>query len=392
MEKVLYSEVLAVCIGVLIIIWHNDIKKSRGPLLKGQRIFRMLLWVNVGAMLCDIIQVNYNGTMFWYSNLIENISIFIYYLLHPAAGYLFALYVDYELYPDNERFRKVFPFYTIPEVINLIICVSSAWTGWQYVIDENNCYQRGNLFYVPTVITFGYILWSFIMILYWRQHSRIDGRMQREIFTRLIIFPVMPWVGAVIQAVVPGSAITFPCTTLAMLFNYITIQDSQLGRDHLTGLYNRGQLEMFMNNQLRNVKKDQMFFIIMLDMDEFKQINDNYGHVIGDDALVHAAKILRESCKRREDYVARLGGDEFVIIGQCKDKSAVEKIVTRLQNAAKAFNDSDKKVYKLSFSAGYTIYDGTSPATLDTLITEADQRMYEAKKAKKQLMQKDESA
>ena len=384
MEKVIYSELLGVCICVLAIIWHNDVKKSRGPLLKGQQIFRILLWTSIIAMFSDIIQVVYNGTGFWYSNMIENISIFLYYLFHPVAAYLFALYVEFELYPDNERFRKVFWYYTIPEILNIIMSVASFWTGWHFVIDENNFYHRGSLFYIPTVITLGYILWSCILILYWQKNSRLDSRMQREIFTRLIIFPVMPWVGALLQWKFEGATFTFPCTTLAMLFNYITIQDSRLGRDHLTGLYNRGQLELFMNNQLKHVKKEQLFFLILLDMDKFKQINDTYGHVVGDDALVQAAKMLRESCKRKEDYVARLGGDEFVIIGQCKDKSAVENVINRIEECAKAFNDLGKKEYKLSFSAGYTIYDGASPATLDILIGEADRHMYEVKKKKKQ--------
>lgn len=384
MEKVLYAELLAMCIFVSVIVWYNDVKKSRGPLLKGQKIFRILLWTNIVTMVCDVVQVVYNGTMFPYSNLIENISIFIYYLLHPAMGFMFALYVDFELYPDNERFKKVLPFYTIPEIISLFMCIGSIWNGWYYVIDERNCYQRGSLFYVPTVITFGYILWVAILILYWEKHTRLDGRVQREMFTRLIVFPVLPWIGAVLQLKVEGTAVIFPCTTLALLFNYISMQDSQLGRDHLTGLYNRSQLELFINNQLKNMKKGQLFFLILLDMDDFKHINDTYGHVVGDDALICAANILRESCKRKEDYVARLGGDEFVIIGQCKEQNTVEKIVHRIGEEAKTFNDTNKKVYELLFSAGYTIYDGTSSANLDTLISEADHRMYEVKKAKKQ--------
>lgn len=384
MDKIIYSELMGVCIFVLAIIWQNDVKKSRGPLLKGQRIFRILLWTNIVAMISDIVQVLYNGTGFWYSSWIENISIFIYYVLHPAAAYLFALYVEFELYPDNERFRKVFRYYTIPEIINVVMSIASFWTGWHFVIDENNFYHRGNLFFVPTIITLGYILWSCILILYWQKNSRQDSRMQKEIFTRLIVFPIMPWLGALLQWKFAGASFTFPCTTLALLFNYITIQDSQLGRDHLTGLYNRSQLELFMNNQLKHVKKNQLFFLILLDMDKFKQINDTYGHVVGDDALVNAAKMLRDNCKRKEDYVARLGGDEFVIIGQCKDAVAVEKIVNRIEERSKEFNNQGKKQYKLSFSAGYIIYDGTTPATLDMLISEADQRMYEVKKKKKQ--------
>ena len=200
---------------------------------------------------------------------------------------------------------------------------------------------------------------------------------------RLIIVPIIPCIGAVIQALIPGSASTLPCTALALLINYVTVQNGQMAKDHLTGLYNRGQLESFMNYQIRNLRLGKYFFLILLDLDKFKQINDTYGHIVGDDALIQMANILRSNCKRKEDYVSRLGGDEFVIIGQCMDKSSVEKIVERLQNAVKEFNETSKKVYKLEFSAGYTICHQDSEATLDTLINEADERMYQAKKAKK---------
>ena len=186
----------------------------------------------------------------------------------------------------------------------------------------------------------------------------------------------------------PGISVTFPGTTLAILFNYIAIQDSRLGRDHLTGLYNRSQLEMFMNNQLKNMKNGQLVFLILLDLDKFKLINDTYGHVVGDDALIQAANILRQSCRRKTDYVARLGGDEFVIIGQCETAEVVEMIVKRMGQACENFNQSGKRSYHLAFSAGYSVCDGTSSATLDTLISEADLRMYEVKKAKKAKKQK----
>lgn len=383
MEKILYSEVLVMCMLVLFIVWYNDVHRSRGPALRGQKIFRILIWGNISAMFCDIIQVLYNGTMFPYSNLIENITIFMYYLFHPASGFLFALYADFELYPDDERFKRLLPFYSIPEIINIFMCISSVWTGWLYIIDENNCYQRGSLFFVPTIISFVYILWAFVMILHWRKSNKMDSKMQKDIFTRLIAFPIMPCMAALAQILIPGAAFIFPGTTLALLLNYITVQDSQMSRDHLTGLYNRGQLENFMNYQLKNMKKGKYFFLILLDLDKFKHINDTWGHIVGDDALVHAAKILRSSCKRKEDYVARLGGDEFVIIGQSYDKRAVELIVERLHEKTRVFNKTGKKEYWLSFSAGYTIYDGSNYATLDILISEADQRMYEMKRKKK---------
>ena len=383
MEKILYSEITIICVIISIVVWLNDTRKSRGPVLIGQKLFRSLLWVNMGAMLFDLIQVLFNGTFYKYSYLIETVSIFFYYLLYSLIAYIFTLYADYELYPDNNRFKKRAVIYSIPAVVMVVMCVASFWNGWYFVIDENNSYLRGSLFYIPTIISFGYILYILRMLTMYKRNNLLETNAQKDLYKRLFIFPMTPCVGAILQIMLPGSVWIFPGTTLAILTNYIAIQNGYMARDHLTGLYNRSQLENFMNYQLKNLKKGNYFFLILLDLDKFKQINDTYGHVVGDDALIHAAKLLRGSCKRRADYVARLGGDEFVIIGQCEDTEAVDMIIKRMHDVADDFNRTGKKPYNIYFSAGYVIYDGSEYATLDILLSEADRKMYEVKKAKK---------
>ena len=158
-----------------------------------------------------------------------------------------------------------------------------------------------------------------------------------------------------------------------------------MAKDNLTGMYNRAQLETFVNYQLKNLKKDKKFFLILLDLDKFKEINDTYGHLVGDDALINAANLIRSSCKKKTDYVASLGGDEFAIIGQCDDAQAVDMIVARMHEVVENFNKTGKKPYNILFSAGYAICDGNASTTLDKMISEADDRMYEEKKEKKKL-------
>lgn len=367
----------------MIVVWWNDIRKSRGPVMIGQKLFRSLLWINMGAMLFDLTQVLFNGTTYKYSYLVETISIFGYYLVYSLIAYIFTLYADYELYPDNNRFKKRAVIYSIPTVIMVVMCVLSLWTGWYFVIDETNTYNRGKLFYIPTIISLGYILYILRMLTMYKRKNLLETGVQRDLYKRLFIFSLSPCIGSILQILLPGSVWIFPGITLAILVNYISVQNGYMARDHLTGLYNRSQLENFMNYQLKNLKKGHYFFLILLDLDKFKQINDTYGHVVGDDALIHAAKLLRGSCKRRSDYVARLGGDEFVIIGQCEDTEAVDMIIQRMHDVADEFNKYSRKPYKLYFSAGYIIYDGSTDETLDTLLSKADHKMYEVKKEKK---------
>ena len=383
MEKILYFEITLICIVLLLVVWFNDTRKSRGPVMVSQKLFRILLWTNMGALACDVIQVLFDGTPYRIGYWIENISILGFYLFYSVIAYLFTLYADYELYPDNNRFKKKVIIYAIPAAVMVLMSVLSLWNHWFFRIDETNSYFRGNLFYIPTVFSFGYVLYVFGMLAAYRRKKLLHTNVQRDLYKRLIVFPMIPCICTVLQTLIPGSTWGLPGTTIALLVNYITLQNSYMARDHLTGLYNRSQLENFMNYQLRNLRKGNYFFLILLDLDKFKQINDTYGHVVGDEALIHAAKLLRGSCKRKTDYVARLGGDEFVIIGQCENAETVNMIIRRMHSVADEFNISSKKPYKLYFSAGYVIYDGSTHATLDMLLSEADHKMYDVKKAKK---------
>ncbi|MBR5579585.1 MAG: GGDEF domain-containing protein [Lachnospiraceae bacterium] len=390
MEKILYCEIMIVCIMVLSIIYYSDVKSTRGPLLIGQRVFRLLLTANMGAMLFDVLGVIYNGTSYGYSRTMVIASTFIYYFFHSVVGVLFLLYVDFCLYPNKRRFKRRLPYYLLPTIVINIINIINLKTGWYYAVSENNTYQRGDFFIIPTLVCLCYVVYSEYLTFTWWSRNKADYKSHRELYMRLSVIPIIPCVGSVLQALIPGSASTLPFTALALLINYIAIQNGQMAKDHLTGLYNRIQLETFMNYQIRNLKEGKYFFLILLDLDRFKAINDTYGHIVGDDALIQMAAILRSNCKRKKDYVSRLGGDEFVIIGQCREPNGAEVIIERLQKAVEEFNATANKVYKLEFSAGYTLCERNSSATLDTLINEADEKMYYNKNKKKMREKKPE--
>ncbi|MBO4688287.1 MAG: GGDEF domain-containing protein [Clostridiales bacterium] len=94
-------------------------------------------------------------------------------------------------------------------------------------------------------------------------------------------------------------------------------------RDPLTGVYNHGETETQLNNALSHRKKsDDPVSVMMIDLDKFKSVNDNYGHSVGDTTLKHFARILKEVSAGEKSLVGRWGGEEFVII--CRDKNADE--------------------------------------------------------------------
>jgi two-component system, cell cycle response regulator len=150
--------------------------------------------------------------------------------------------------------------------------------------------------------------------------------------------------------------------------------------DELTGLYNRRGFLTLLEQQMSlawRMKKGFYFFII--DLDYLKQINDTYGHLVGDHALINTAKCLLSSF-RRHDIVGRIGGDEFAIVAINASIESGDYLKHHLREKTQEFNMHIKEPYRLSFSIGKAYFDGIRDITLDELIQMADSDLYHDKR------------
>lgn len=158
--------------------------------------------------------------------------------------------------------------------------------------------------------------------------------------------------------------------------------------DHLTRLYNR----RFFDNCLKEIilktkQRKQPLSLIMIDINDFKAINDTYGHPIGDQVLQQFAQIMRRAV-RRIDLVCRYGGDKFVIISPGSSKKTTQYIANRIVNSVKQRKmviDGGDAVY-LNLSIGLATFpdDASCPKTL---IKKADELLYEMKHQKRSALQ-----
>lgn len=155
---------------------------------------------------------------------------------------------------------------------------------------------------------------------------------------------------------------------------------NQAEKDMLTGLYNRGAIKNRIDDFFLSGKRSGAFFI--LDLDNFKSINDNYGHHYGDIVLKDTAKILLNNF-RDEDLVGRLGGDEFVIfMKDIKNSNIIEKKAEALKKELKRVYKEQGKEIEISASIGIVaIFNGKK--SFEALYLMADKVMYEVKNNKK---------
>ena len=161
-------------------------------------------------------------------------------------------------------------------------------------------------------------------------------------------------------------------------------QDEQLRAlsliDDLTGLNNRRGFLTLAEQQIKFARRNSRELVLLfVDMDDFKQINDKYGHQEGDVALQRAARVLRATF-RDSDIIARLGGDEFVVLAADTGTSA--SIVERLRRALVERNQSEDYPYNLSFSVGAARFDPEDPPTIQELLHTADEMLYALKRSR----------
>jgi len=153
--------------------------------------------------------------------------------------------------------------------------------------------------------------------------------------------------------------------------------------DELTGLYNRRGFLVLAKKQLEMAARfKKLLWMIYLDIDNMKWINDNLGHKEGDKSLIDMSNILKQTF-RESDIVARIGGDEFAIITFHEDGPDSRQMIKRVRENTKNFNGQMGRPYKLSVSIGLVTCDSVPNGDINELLSVADKVMYKEKISKK---------
>ncbi len=147
--------------------------------------------------------------------------------------------------------------------------------------------------------------------------------------------------------------------------------------DPLTGLYNRLYFDELGKESLNEIVPHKLY-VMFLDLDGFKSINDTYGHEEGDYILQTISRRLRQSL-RNDDIIIRYGGDEFVILLNLKKEEEIKKAAKRVLDQITIVETSNNKQYALSASIGIAHYDFSRGLTLEDYVRLSDQAMYKVK-------------
>ena len=197
-----------------------------------------------------------------------------------------------------------------------------------------------------------------------------------KIIVGVLSFLFLPLIGALLQI---HFRLYFQFTGLAfgVLIIFVFLETTSGNKDYLTNLFSRRILNEYLDTLIEN---NTDFSMVMMDLDAFKEVNDNYGHAAGDEVLIEFSKILQQIQRSKGSLITRLGGDEFLCVLVKKDDINIESCIQKIYKIVKE-NEVFNKYKDLSFSYGILHYD--HKMTPDELLIEVDTLMYQHKNNKR---------
>lgn len=338
-----------------------------------QKLFLMLLGLNALILILDSLMWTLDGTQGSSSRISLLIITAVYYSMNPIICMLWSLYADFLINRNLGHTKKLFAFMLFP--ISLIVFLSflSILTGSMFYLDESNVYHRGSLFLLMAGISYAILAYTMIVIIF--KHKKIE----KKSFIPILVFAFPPFVGGIIQVLFYGYSLIWICMTISVLIIFMNIQNHRLNTDYLTGVFNRRQLDRYLLQQSPDNLEKIHFSGMMIDLNTFKKINDEFGHDVGDEALRMTAELLKKTFRKR-DFIARYGGDEFIILMAAENEDALPKAVERLRTNIEEFNGANTVPYTISLSIGYDYY--RKDLTLPDFMKHLDDLMYQDKQSR----------
>ena len=292
------------------------------------------------------------------------------YYANAVGTFLWLLYTDLSLFHDRKRIARIYYKLSIPVSILIASLVVNIWGKFYFYVDNNNDYHR-----LPSVyIFYGYLAFCavYTLVLYYSYKSKHGETAFFPVY--MYLTPIL--IGSILQMLFFGVSLAWLGTSLGIVALHLTLQQQLVYKDELTGLYNRLYLKHILFKMRKNPSKN--YYGLMIDLNDFKGINDRFGHSMGDQALVDVAAVLRASLN--DDSLAfRYAGDEFIIITRTNRIEDVVSLEKNVQSRLSDYNITSDKPYHLSLAIGHDRFDSEKD-TDDAFLKKIDIAMYRAKK------------
>lgn len=301
-----------------------------------------------------------DGSIYYYLNWITN---FLFRASTTIIIMLWGIYIDYSLFNSKERLKKRW-YYIQPVLFVVGLSIINLFYPFIFTITENNhvtVLPYAFITFIPVLIMYAYVL---VMLIQMRKSINF------EFFFGVMMFLLVAILAKLMQVAWFENMLVWPPTAVSIFFGYLIFETKSSSIDFLTGAYTRMRAEYEMNAL---ISKRKPFTILYIDADDFKTINDNYGHSIGDVVLVKIVLTLKQVFPKNA-IISRYGGDEFLVALEGVDPEVIPKYRAEIKRFCE---ESDFEfVHNLNLSIGVEYWDPETNLDLQSVISNADNSMY----------------
>ncbi|MGE5627640.1 MAG: diguanylate cyclase domain-containing protein [Solirubrobacterales bacterium] len=292
----------------------------------------------------------------------------------PILTYSWFSFIYTWVTPEERLTRIKRVLLLVPVLINSVITFLSPFYGLVFYITKENVYNRGSFFIISAVITYIYLILSFFVIL--KQRRKIV----KQDFIPILIFGIFPILGGILQTMFYGILLMWSSSAFSLVIVYNLLQQRMVHIDGLTGVWTRSSFDYYISMRIKN---NDDFGVIFIDIDGLKNINDEFGHVEGDEAIKNAVNLITDIL-RKTDVIARWGGDEFIIMLDNVSKDDLSEVLDRINSRFAKYNGENTKGYKLECSFGADLFNKNF-SSIEQFLNHVDALMYCNKNIRKSL-------
>ncbi len=373
---VLQEIIVANAVGILVLIVtmlsRIEIRKEKHL---GGQIFDAMIWITFFALIAETATFLVDKKPGIIITILQYLTNSYLFLASSCVAVLWVLFVDIRIFRSMKRIKRWFKVLIIPYAILVVFVICDLFgVGLLFSIIEQNEYQRGSIVFLSYIFIFiCFVITLVLAILAVKRNGHIC-------FFPVHYFVLPSLLGTIAQGLFYGLSIGWLCTSVALLFVQLHLANQNAYEDELSGLYNRKYFGFMVEKLTRN-RRNRFIGAIMMDIDDFKLINDEFGHSVGDDAIRSFGRILTNT--NTADTIAfRVGGDEFVVLHIGGTETEIKELSVTINEQLSEFNETSEKPYKLSVSMGLSNCNTNHTNNLDYFFHELDQLMYEQKALK----------
>jgi diguanylate cyclase (GGDEF)-like protein len=340
---------------------------------RAQQSFFGLLLLTILVLVLEILSVLLNSPGYQNLLILHKIVDTVGFAISPLVSAAAALFVCHRI-KLHAMIRPGKNYWLLaPLLVNAVFSLGSYHYNWIFQITSENLYIRGPLFFVSPLSVFFYY-----GLALWILHSNRCKIVTAELFS-LTLLAVMPLLLSVFQLYYFVYLTIWNSLAIAVTINYMFLLHNQTRIDPLTGLGNRLAHDEYLASMSR--KSPLVLAVVNIDLDNFKNINNAYGHHEGDRVLRAFAQELKAVFEGFGEPI-RVGGDEFIVWVHTDDRALIESYLKTLIVKLSAGKSVRQLPYPVSFSYGITVFnDGYK--NLQEFIQHSDRLMYEAKHKKR---------